>query len=717
MEAACRGARSRRGRTIGILPGDDRDAANGWVELAIATGLGELRNGLVVRAADALVAVGGGYGTLSEIALALKLGRPVVGLGTWDVMASSTFPRPRRRSTESRALGAVTTQLWCKSGVACDARPPSVGPCRELSRTHSSRPTRPSRVVVAVLGVRFTAASAAGRRGRSRARRAPLATRRRRTAVRVSRPAAAGDRSSTWRAPCGAPASTGCAAGARVQEAVRRAGGARPRRRRQRRSTSRRRSSTASRSSSRSARAPAGRRAAGASRAGAAAGAAPAGPPISLNSATAEQLDTLDGVGPATAQKIIAWRTQHGGFRVGRRPRPGPRDRAEEARGAARPGAALMAPGVVGGGAPRSRRRWARCVAGHCRRLAALVFGLVAGPRAPLAVLAALLAWPRARPPRGGRAAASRSPLLGGACSPTRGWPRSTARSARRGSGTPRACTRALTRARAARAPSAAVRRVARLARRTGARPRRGARALAGRRRGGGGRRRGVLEALRPARRVAASAQRPRRARARSAVVPTGRRRGGLAGIARPVPRARRGALDRGLPPPAGRAAARHGARRGRGAARRRRATTSAPPGSPTSSPRAARTSLLLGALGLRPVGRRSGSGCARGCSLALALIALYVPLAGGGPSIQRAGVMGAAGARRGARRAPGVALVRAAARGGGDARAQPARDRATPGWQLSFAAVVAIALLAPPLRGGAARAAACRRRSRRRPR
>jgi uncharacterized protein (TIGR00725 family) len=85
MEAACRGARSRRGRTVGILPGEDRGAANGWVEVAIATGLGELRNGLVVRAVDALVAIGGGHGTLSEVALALKLGRPVVGLGTWDV--------------------------------------------------------------------------------------------------------------------------------------------------------------------------------------------------------------------------------------------------------------------------------------------------------------------------------------------------------------------------------------------------------------------------------------------------------------------------------------------------------------------------------------------------------------------------------------------------------------------------------------------------------
>jgi uncharacterized protein (TIGR00725 family) len=85
MEAASRGARSRRGRTVGILPGEDRDAANGWVEIALATGLGELRNGLLVRAVDAVVAIGGGHGTLSEIGLALRIGRPVVGVGTWEV--------------------------------------------------------------------------------------------------------------------------------------------------------------------------------------------------------------------------------------------------------------------------------------------------------------------------------------------------------------------------------------------------------------------------------------------------------------------------------------------------------------------------------------------------------------------------------------------------------------------------------------------------------
>lgn len=85
MEAACRGARSRGGTTVGLLPGLDREEANGWVEVAVPTGLGEARNALVVRAADAIVAVGGAWGTLSEIALGLKTGRPVVGLGTWEL--------------------------------------------------------------------------------------------------------------------------------------------------------------------------------------------------------------------------------------------------------------------------------------------------------------------------------------------------------------------------------------------------------------------------------------------------------------------------------------------------------------------------------------------------------------------------------------------------------------------------------------------------------
>ena len=85
MAAATRGARSAGGRTIGLLPGSDRAAADPSVEVAIPTGLGEARNVLVVRTADAVVAVGGEYGTLSEIAFALKLGIPVVGLDTWQL--------------------------------------------------------------------------------------------------------------------------------------------------------------------------------------------------------------------------------------------------------------------------------------------------------------------------------------------------------------------------------------------------------------------------------------------------------------------------------------------------------------------------------------------------------------------------------------------------------------------------------------------------------
>ena len=85
MEAACRGAKAGGGTTVGILPGTSRTDANPHVDVAIATGLGELRNGVVVRASDALVAVGGEFGTLSEIALALKARKPVVAVGGWEL--------------------------------------------------------------------------------------------------------------------------------------------------------------------------------------------------------------------------------------------------------------------------------------------------------------------------------------------------------------------------------------------------------------------------------------------------------------------------------------------------------------------------------------------------------------------------------------------------------------------------------------------------------
>ena len=85
MEAACRGAKAEGGTTVGILPTDDRRHANEYVDIAIATGMGEARNALVVRAADVVLAIDGEFGTLSEIALALRTGTPVVGIDTWEL--------------------------------------------------------------------------------------------------------------------------------------------------------------------------------------------------------------------------------------------------------------------------------------------------------------------------------------------------------------------------------------------------------------------------------------------------------------------------------------------------------------------------------------------------------------------------------------------------------------------------------------------------------
>jgi uncharacterized protein (TIGR00725 family) len=85
MRAACRGASQERGTTIGILPGDSSQTANPYVQIPIVTGLGEARNVIVVKSAQAIIAIGGKYGTLSEISHALKNGIPVIGLNTWSL--------------------------------------------------------------------------------------------------------------------------------------------------------------------------------------------------------------------------------------------------------------------------------------------------------------------------------------------------------------------------------------------------------------------------------------------------------------------------------------------------------------------------------------------------------------------------------------------------------------------------------------------------------
>ena len=96
MAAASRGATSAGGTTVGILPGTSRADGNEWLTIALPTGMGELRNGLLVRAADVVIAIGGAYGTLSEIALTLKTGKPVIGLTTWDIEGVEQVDTPEQ---------------------------------------------------------------------------------------------------------------------------------------------------------------------------------------------------------------------------------------------------------------------------------------------------------------------------------------------------------------------------------------------------------------------------------------------------------------------------------------------------------------------------------------------------------------------------------------------------------------------------------------------
>ena len=112
MAAACRGAHEAGGLTIGLLPGSDPDEANPDVDVPIATGMGQARNVVLVLSAEAVIAVGGEAGTLSEIALALKAGRPVIGLGTWRLTRSDGTPESRVRYA-STPEEAVRLALGC----------------------------------------------------------------------------------------------------------------------------------------------------------------------------------------------------------------------------------------------------------------------------------------------------------------------------------------------------------------------------------------------------------------------------------------------------------------------------------------------------------------------------------------------------------------------------------------------------------------------------
>jgi uncharacterized protein (TIGR00725 family) len=116
MEAACRGARSRGGITVGILPGPDDSQANAHLTVLLPTDLGIARNALVVRAASAVIAIAGGFGTLSEIAIALKEGIPVVALHTWHAQAPQGRELPVHRATSAGEAVSLALQLARPAG-------------------------------------------------------------------------------------------------------------------------------------------------------------------------------------------------------------------------------------------------------------------------------------------------------------------------------------------------------------------------------------------------------------------------------------------------------------------------------------------------------------------------------------------------------------------------------------------------------------------------
>jgi uncharacterized protein (TIGR00725 family) len=113
MEAAAEGARAAGGLTIGVLPGANaaETAPNPFIEVALFTGMGEARNWINVCASDALIAIGGGFGTLSEIALALRAGKPLVLLGSWQFEIEGVRPNVARAGTAEEAVNLAFTAV------------------------------------------------------------------------------------------------------------------------------------------------------------------------------------------------------------------------------------------------------------------------------------------------------------------------------------------------------------------------------------------------------------------------------------------------------------------------------------------------------------------------------------------------------------------------------------------------------------------------------
>jgi len=117
MEAVCKGARRRGGGTIGILPSDCKEDANRYVQIPIVTGIGVARNAIIARTADVVIAVGGQFGTLSEMGYALNMGKTVVALGSWKLEKATDDPIPNLihayepREAVDAALKAIKAKL------------------------------------------------------------------------------------------------------------------------------------------------------------------------------------------------------------------------------------------------------------------------------------------------------------------------------------------------------------------------------------------------------------------------------------------------------------------------------------------------------------------------------------------------------------------------------------------------------------------------------
>ena len=112
MQGACQGAHEAGGQAVGILPGPDKSQANAYVTLPVVTDMGHARNILVVRSSDILVAIHGGYGTLSEISIGLKLAKPIVGLNTWPDMEGIVYVSTPAAVLES--VQSLLTKADCK---------------------------------------------------------------------------------------------------------------------------------------------------------------------------------------------------------------------------------------------------------------------------------------------------------------------------------------------------------------------------------------------------------------------------------------------------------------------------------------------------------------------------------------------------------------------------------------------------------------------------